>query len=80
MLIRNLTRQVVKLQLTQLKSGAIFIDLREQFLPGERNVFIAEPPTLDQNLAARNRAKAQRERRGGFQKETTADVSLNQFM
>jgi hypothetical protein len=78
MLIRNLTRQVVKLQLTQPKSGAIFIHLREKPLPGEWNVFNAEPATLDQNLAARNRAKAHREWRGGLQKETTPNVSLIQ--
>src|SRR5438309_12102624 len=79
MLLRNLRCQLIQLKLTQTGVRAVRIDLLEQLFPGQRDVVLAEPSTLDRNLPARDDAEPQRERGGSSQKGTTANLKAKQI-
>ena len=72
--VRDLARQLVKLQLTQTSARAFRVNLFEQLLTGRRDVAFAEPSAFDRNLAASDCAQPEGERRGRF--ETNDGQSL----
>jgi hypothetical protein len=72
-LVRDPARQLVKLKLTQTGACSFRINLLQQSFSGRGDVVLAEPATLDRNLAAGDRPEAQRERACGFKKGTTVN-------
>src|SRR5437016_8455206 len=79
MLVCNTGRQLVQLKLTQTGVRAVRIDLLQQLFPGQRDVVLAEPSTLDRKLPARDDAEPQCERGGSSQKGTTANLRSKQI-
>src|SRR6266851_5670161 len=72
-LARNFARQVVEFELSETRTGALFIDHFEQQVASQREIILVESPALNRSLTANNYAEAQHDGHGRLKKRAASD-------